>query len=356
MRRFVLCLTLIVLCACTLPLQAQSEPDNAPALLNTEPDPQPAAAQAEQPDLQAQFSDKKPLVEVNASVDKARITIGDKIVYTLTVNAAKNITVSMPDFAEGIGQFAITDYKQEGPLTKGDRVYWRRDYILDVYVTGTYRIPPAQIVYQLDAGDEKYIDTTPLFVTVKSILAEEDVELKDIKPFMLPDPVISKKLTALIAGGVLLLAAMVSALVIWLKRRSRYVAPPPPAHIVAFEALQLLREQNLIEQGKIKEYYYEISLILRRYIEGRFGLMAPERTTEEFLDDLRQTTVLNSDQRAILQEFLTHCDMVKYARYAPSETQIAQVYDTAVSFIEQTRPADEPEDDDDEEYEDEDDE
>ena len=55
----------------------------------------------------------------------------------------------------------------------------------------------------------------------------------------------------------------------------------------AWEQLGGAQGQDLISQGKIKEYHIEISDIIRRYLEGRFSLNAPEMTTEEFLNSLR---------------------------------------------------------------------
>ena len=56
-----------------------------------------------------------------------------------------------------------------------------------------------------------------------------------------------------------------------------------PAHEQAYRELERLLARELIEKGQVKEFYAGVSGVLRRYIENRFGLKAPERTTEEFL-------------------------------------------------------------------------
>ncbi|MEW6535121.1 MAG: hypothetical protein AB1454_05820 [Candidatus Auribacterota bacterium] len=278
------------------------------------------------------------LITVTTSLSKGLITIGDPIVYRIEVRSAENINIEFPDFGDEVGGLIITDYKQEGPIKDKKQTVWRREYTLDVFLTGTYSIPPAKIAYKLDQGDAKQLLTAPLFVTVESIITDDNAALKEIKPPIIPSYAMNRKMTALITGAALGLVGILIGLAIWIRRKKAYVPPPVPPHIIALEALKKLKNQGLIEAGKVKEYYFHVSLILRRYIENRFGLMAPERTTEEFLIDLQKTTVLNVDQKKALAQFLTHCDMVKFARYEPAQEEINAIYDTAVSFVEQTKP------------------
>ena len=79
---------------------------------------------------------------------------------------------------------------------------------------------------------------------------------------------------------------------------------------------------------------------MRQYIENRFGLHAPERTTEEFLDELRSSDALEEKFRPLLEEFLTHCDLVKFAEFQPTTADIQKMFDTTKQFIEATRADD----------------
>jgi hypothetical protein len=126
----------------------------------------------------------------------------------------------------------------------------------------------------------------------------------------------------------------------WLLRRKRIKALVrifKPAHEVAYARLRILVAENLVEAGRIKEFYEQISGILRHYIEDRFDLHAPERTTEEFLSELQRTDVLATADKDVLAEFLTHCDLVKFARHAPTAEQIQRTFDLVKDFIERTR-------------------
>ena len=110
-----------------------------------------------------------------------------------------------------------------------------------------------------------------------------------------------------------------------------------PAHEIAYARLRALVAENLVEVGRIKEFYERISGILRYYIEDRFDLHAPERTTEEFLSELQHTSVLEISDKDVLGEFLVHCDLVKFARHAPTTEQIQRSFDLVKDFIERTR-------------------
>jgi hypothetical protein len=108
-------------------------------------------------------------------------------------------------------------------------------------------------------------------------------------------------------------------------------------HEIAYARLQSLIQRDLVKAGKVKEFYEAISDILRHYIEDRFELRAPERTTEEFLFEIRNTGVLSESDRKALTEFLTHCDLVKFAKHSPTNEQIQHTFDLAKNFIEQTK-------------------
>lgn len=141
-----------------------------------------------------------------------------------------------------------------------------------------------------------------------------------------------------------LVAGLLSYLLVrFLIRRIRQRRSQPPrrksAHEIAYERLQALKEQDLPSKGLIKEYFFQLSNIIRHYIEGRFGLKAPEMTTPEFLWSLKTTTELDPEHKGTLDEFLNFCDAVKFAKYGPTADEIEQGYSLVRKFVDETRPA-----------------
>jgi hypothetical protein len=121
------------------------------------------------------------------------------------------------------------------------------------------------------------------------------------------------------------------------KRIKELVRIFKPAHELAYERLRALVKEDLVGAGRIKEFYERISDILRHYIEHRFSLRAPERTTEEFLAELANTEVLPATEKQRLGEFLKHCDLVKFAKHNPTTEQIQETFDLVKDFIEKTK-------------------
>jgi hypothetical protein len=135
--------------------------------------------------------------------------------------------------------------------------------------------------------------------------------------------------------------AVTTAAGFWLylrrKRVQKLVRIFKPAHELAYERLRALVKEDLVSAGRIKEFYERISDILRHYIEHRFSLRAPERTTEEFLVELANTDVRSASDKERLGEFLQHCDLVKFARHEPTTEQIQKTFDLVKDFIEKTK-------------------
>ena len=122
----------------------------------------------------------------------------------------------------------------------------------------------------------------------------------------------------------------------WLKQRStaaKFVVEIP-AHERARR--QLAAALGLYDQPK--PFCIIVSDAVRLYLEERFGLRAPERTTEEFLNDLSRSAALIDTQKDSLKEFLSACDMVKFAKYEPQRPELEALYGSALRLIEETAP------------------
>jgi hypothetical protein len=88
---------------------------------------------------------------------------------------------------------------------------------------------------------------------------------------------------------------------------------------------------------EIREFYHRLSLCVRIYIESRFAVHAPHQTTQEFLVSVAGSDAMLGAQAEILRRFLYHCDVVKFAKYYPVPSEIAQSLAVARRFVDQTR-------------------
>ncbi len=145
-------------------------------------------------------------------------------------------------------------------------------------------------------------------------------------------------LVAGLIAGILLLALVAFAIRRW--RASRAVQPPPagPGDAALEDALaELERARALIGAGDVRPYGIAVSGIVRRYIEGRFGLVAPRRSTEEFLIEAAASTRLESGHQQALREFLAACDFLKFARALAATRELETLHVAAVKFVSETR-------------------
>ena len=276
-------------------------------------------------------------IAIKTEIDKHSIAIGDKIKYTIAVSCAKNIEVEFPDFGKNLENFAIKDFgsSRRFSLRKQSIKNW---YLLDTYVTGESIIPKAVIKYrQIGQKEWQEAEIPEQKINVKSILKNgaSSADVQDIE-----DPIdLPQRHGYFFIISALILAAILSvSAVIVLKAKNTRGSPRfKPAHEIAYEQLTALKKKGLIAQGKIMEFYIEISDIARHYIENRFNIKAPEMTTEEFFIKIKEHSQFQTGHKALLKEFLACCDLVKFAKYAPSKQEIEAAFGSTEKFIEQTK-------------------
>ena len=111
-------------------------------------------------------------------------------------------------------------------------------------------------------------------------------------------------------------------------------APPVPPHVRARRAL----EAALGLLSDPKAFSIAVSGAVRDYLEERFDFHAPDRTTEEFLYELRGTNLLTTEQKLSLGDFLANCDLIKFAKYEPTETELRALHAAALKLVNETEP------------------
>lgn len=185
-----------------------------------------------------------------------------------------------------------------------------------------------------------FLTVLGLFLSAQTLRAED---IRDVRP-----PVAWPGFPGWgLLGGLLLLLAVAGMGWLWKRRQGHRpqapLRPPAPPWETALERLQALKARDLAGQGRVKDFFSELSDIIRRYMEQRFVVKAPEMTTEEFLSSLKDKDFLSAGQKAALREFLTCCDLVKFAKYGSSVREMEQSFVSGKRLIEETRGTSEPE-------------
>jgi hypothetical protein len=273
-------------------------------------------------------------------IDKGKITIAQTLTLEFEATIKSGCEVNMPKIEGVLENFGIVDWQNLGNrLDANNNVVSMYRYRLEPFLSGKFDIPAFTFEFH-DANDVSktyQLTTEPIDIEVTSLLGEQrgKLTIADIEDVVdMP--------AKLIVWWILPVAAIVIiAAGLWLYSRKKKAKAAirifKPAHEIAYARLQELINKDLIKAGKVKEFYEGLSDILRHYIEDRFELRAPERTTEEFLTEIRDMNALSESHSKALAEFLTHCDLVKFAKHSPTNEQIQRTFDLAKNFIEQTK-------------------
>ena len=127
-------------------------------------------------------------------------------------------------------------------------------------------------------------------------------------------PPLSWKLVG-VCGAILAAFALVVALAYLAIRKIRTMVRihrMSPIERAMYELEQLLKK-GLPGRGFYKDFYVELTMVVRRYIERRHDVRAPNLTTDEFLRAARENPAFTREAIAELTNFLESADMVKFA-------------------------------------------
>lgn len=162
-------------------------------------------------------------------------------------------------------------------------------------------------------------------------------DIRDIRgPLHIPDPLMW---LYYISGACLILAGAAAG---WRWIRGREGQRMKSAFEIAFERLE--RARSLMKPETAGEFSVAVSMAIRAYIESRFNLRVTRNTTEEFMNGVASDPSGDlSGYTDLLHDFLRHCDLAKFARYALSTARMEEMRQSAWEFVDKTRPRPEEE-------------
>jgi hypothetical protein len=279
---------------------------------------------------------------VRTWASKSTVTVGDTLTYHVDVIAPDSTGVLFGAPASKLGEFESLQHiirpKQE---LVGGMTLWGEDYVVAVYSPGVHSIPPVQVTVVAPDGEMWALLGDTLKVAVASVLGDGEETLRDIKGIV-SEPARGLWPWIVVAG---VGGALALVLWLWVRRRRRIPtlvrsAAPVPPDVAALRRLDGLLKARLLEAGRFKAFYTELSDILRDYIYARFSLPAGEMTTAELTEGMERSG-LSATFRCDTCFILDESDMVKFAKVTPG---IENAYGTAVrakTLIERSGPRDE---------------
>lgn len=289
-------------------------------------------------------------VFIKAELDTNRALIGDQLHLYLTVEKPADLRMDFPVLKDTITRKIeiVGDSYTDTVSVSQNRVAFGRNLLITVFDTGTFEIPSLDFLAYSGQFPDTFT-TLPLQFMVSSVKA--DTTLRDIKGNFKAPVNLAEILYYIKENYPFGLILIGIGLLTWYiirslrKRRGRGMdiqkeIPFELPEVIALRELEKIREEKPWLHNKVKLYYINMSDVLRRYIEGRFNIMALEQTTGEILLALKSTVCAASDLNS-LAGILRLADLVKFAKVIPAVEENALQVDLAVAFVRNTSVRDE---------------
>lgn len=288
--------------------------------------------------------------KATAKLDSTNILIGDYLKVHLEVVTPKGTSIIFPQINSKVIEEAqypfdwIESSKIDTTLTSSEQIL-KQTVTITAFDSGYYVFPSLPI---LALDSTLLVETNPLSFSVTTIPVDTTAAYKDIKgnlttPLSLHEIwLYIKKYGLLIFVIWSIIAAIIYSILKYGKRKKgkndgakSKVAHKVKPHITALKALEHLKKKKLWEQGKVKEYYSELTEIIRIYLEGRWGIYAMEMVSSDIIDALRNINVIEGDIDPLAKMF-SISDLVKFAKWDPLPTDHDMAFKSAKEFIEKT--------------------
>lgn len=283
-------------------------------------------------------------VNAAATLDRAAITVGDRIALTVIVDADPAFAVSDPAIARQVGPFEIVQSQAVVRSTRGTQVRLTYRYVITAWTVGDLVLPAIDVPYVAPDGRADRARTAEVAVHVRSVVApgEDTSDIKPLKPqLVISEPPIALLQRLALGLGIAAAVGGVIAVGLWLLVRRR--AAPDGERLTpvqrALRELDELSAAKLPDTGRTDEHYARLSAILRRYAVERYGVQ-PGRTSREIRDALERGG-LERTQAAAIYEVLREGDEVRFRHSTPYPAHANNAVRAALEIVRRAATAEE---------------
>lgn len=281
-------------------------------------------------------------VDIQFTLSPKDAQAGEPLLLTAQARTkpATRIKTPLINIAEDgmLGAMQVLDVgiTEDIPTEDGGRL-WTQIIRLDCFDAGQHEVPAMEVQFEDQRSSTPLngrIEIPAIPLTITSTI-DVDGNAADIEGWRaLPS---GPWWPWLIVAG--LIICVIGAGGFWIITRQMASGPPPTPAEIARAALASLRNRGDLDRGDIETFYVTLSDIIRQYVEGRWGLRAPQKTTSEFLHDAEHDQRLGDDRRQQLKSLLKTADLVKFARHQPSADQGRNAIDQAENFVDDSESA-----------------
>lgn len=277
-----------------------------------------------------------------AHANKKQIQVGELITFTLTLESASNKPLVFPLLPDSLGNgFELVSIgKTDSTFSQDHRqLIIRKSFMISAYDSGYFYIPSIPLITN---GNDNLTDTllTDSFpVLVQTLPVDTTKTFQDIRGiYDVPLSWLDYIWYILGALGLVLLGLGIWLIIRYRKRRKGEIIEKPivyslSAYEEAVRAFDAIEKKESWKRGHFKEWYTEITGVIRQYIYRVWQVHAFEMTSSEMLIEIRK----NSNDLSVFQmlkPLLSESDMVKFAKFKPTAIECAQSLKTGRDVIE----------------------
>ncbi|SEN72256.1 hypothetical protein SAMN05216436_12095 [bacterium A37T11] len=283
------------------------------------------------------FQGRSQVLSVSVKLDTATIKLGDQTILRLSATVKPNSSVQFPALADTVSsKIAIVDIAKPDTL-KSDPEKWviTHAYTITSFDAGVQTVPSFAF-----GNKDSVWHTDPMPLQVNAVSVDTTKAIYDIKQPLGVSYTwvdwLKDHWYWLVLGMVVIL--LVIGLWWYFKKRKKpekvvvEVQPDIPAHVLALDKLEALRQQKLWQDGQVKLYHSELSDIIREFLEKRYQIPAMEQTTDEIFSGLRHLDIPDQNRNR-LRQILKLADLVKFAKEKPLNTDNEQSIENAMAFV-----------------------
>ena len=280
---------------------------------------------------------------VSATLDSTTLFIGDQTDLHLRATCEVGEQVAMPVLdKELVPGVEIVDRTIVDTLSlKDGRVQYDQYLTVTSFEDSLFYIAPLPFV---SGDDTVWSEGLTLNVVQPFEMDTTDMAITDIKG-VYKAPIWWWGIFRWVLLAVLLVGVGIAGyyLITYLQRRKLEEAgnevvtePLRPAEEVALEKLDAIKEKKIWQQGQVKEYYTQLTDVVREYIARRFEVSSVEQTSDETLRDIRPLLSERKDLYDQLREMLTLADLVKFAKWSATPDENELSLRNAYTFVKET--------------------
>ena len=288
-------------------------------------------------------------ININAALDSTKIRIGEQVKLDLYVSySAKqnNLKIQWPNIADTITDkievISVSVIDTTSPdKSNPDIIQQHQQITISAYDSGYFAIPGFKFFINNDSSNAFYSQS--LFLEVHTVPTDSSItKTKDIKP-PFAEAFNWKWYSKYFYWGfsLLVIIILIVLITIYFTKKNKIVVlksekPKIPAHIIALQSLEKIKNEQIWKEEKTKEYYSSISDTIRLYIEERFKVNALESTTAEIMKAFR-SQVVDKESKDKLQQLLMLSDLVKFAKQFPIISEHTFTLQNAFDFVNETK-------------------